>query len=307
MSQNLPAFLVLSSLMGCDLLGALSEPPKAPEANLVGVDLVASPSIDQLSGYSCYTYLNDDFVCGTLLGLRRVAKKKLLFGFDAVFDLSNPNTAYPIPLTELLIGVTVFDDTQLGSVCVTFCDSEDPLCDPERPNPLACQVDETTDLNGPLDLVPTIEDLIAITSDAIDGTLDENLKIRSIPRASYDVCFPDDAMCEEMTEDGVRMLCCDEECLELEDSCRLEFDPDGRPCSLCDGHTEAHIRFDLGIDPMIELLESFLLDAMDDLVSGRPITLSIPIQAEGTLFFEVPVLGRYGVGFGPFETTWNLP
>ncbi len=307
MSPRLPALLLLPTLAGCDLLGTITEPPKPPRAELIGVELVDAPTIDQLAGYGCYTYVGDDFLCGTLLGLNKVAKKKLLFGFDVILDLSNPNPAYPIPLTEMLIGVTVFDATQLGSVCVTFCDPDDPLCDPTTPNPMACQVDDTTDLNGPLDLVPTVDDLIDITTDALDGTLDENLEIRSIPRATYEVCYRDDAMCEELTEDGVRMLCCDDECIDLAPSCRLEFDPDGRPCSLCDGHTEAHVRFDLGIDPMFELLESFLMGIAEDVVSGKPIELEIPVSAEGTVFFEVPVLGRYGVGFGPFETTWNLP
>ena len=49
-------------------------------------------------------------------------------------------------------------------------------------------------------------------------------------------------------------------------------------------------------------------------ITTHPASTSIPgntattlsVAASGTVFFDLPVLGRLGVGYGPFGTTWNV-
>ncbi|MEZ4234782.1 MAG: hypothetical protein R3F59_01175 [Myxococcota bacterium] len=69
---------------------------------------------------------------------------------------------------------------------------------------------------------------------------------------------------------------------------------------------EAHVQFDLDIDTMLGLADDLLFAAVDDALSGRKVQLDIPYTADGTLFFDVPELGRKGVGFGPFADDWIL-
>jgi hypothetical protein len=69
---------------------------------------------------------------------------------------------------------------------------------------------------------------------------------------------------------------------------------------------ESHIQFDLGIDPFLNISDELLNQAVDDVVDGRKIQLDIPFTAEGTLFFDVPQLGREAIGFGPFDDVWTL-
>jgi hypothetical protein len=69
---------------------------------------------------------------------------------------------------------------------------------------------------------------------------------------------------------------------------------------------ESHIQFDLGIDPFLDIADELVEQAVDDFVSDRPIKLDIPFTAEGTLFFDVPELGREAIGFGPFDDVWTL-
>jgi hypothetical protein len=69
---------------------------------------------------------------------------------------------------------------------------------------------------------------------------------------------------------------------------------------------ESHIQFDLGIDPFLDIADELIEQAVDDAVDGRKIVLDIPFTAEGTLFFDVPELGREAIGFGPFDDVWTL-
>jgi hypothetical protein len=69
---------------------------------------------------------------------------------------------------------------------------------------------------------------------------------------------------------------------------------------------ESHVQFDLGIDTFLGLADDLLNDAADDLLSGRQIKVDVPYTAEGSLFFDIPDLGRKGIGFGPFADTWTI-
>ncbi len=69
---------------------------------------------------------------------------------------------------------------------------------------------------------------------------------------------------------------------------------------------ESHIIFDFNIDTMLGLSEHILLDLGEDLIADRPLEADIPYTMDGTLFFTVPEMGRFGIGFGPVESTWEL-
>jgi len=69
---------------------------------------------------------------------------------------------------------------------------------------------------------------------------------------------------------------------------------------------ESHIIFDFNIDTMLSLSEHILLDLGEDLLADRPLEADIPYTMDGTLFFTVPEMGRFGIGFGPVESTWEL-
>ena len=80
----------------------------------------------------------------------------------------------------------------------------------------------------------------------------------------------------------------------------------GESCALCDGYTEAHIQFDFDVNAMMGLFNTLLEDALDDLIAGRAVNLNIPYTLNGTLFFDVPELGRKTIGYGPYEDNWAL-
>ena len=69
---------------------------------------------------------------------------------------------------------------------------------------------------------------------------------------------------------------------------------------------ESHIVFDFNIDTMLGLSQHILLDLGEDLIADRPLEADIPYTMDGTLFFTVPEMGRFGIGFGPIESTWEL-
>lgn len=69
---------------------------------------------------------------------------------------------------------------------------------------------------------------------------------------------------------------------------------------------EAHVQFDLSADVMVDLAGLLLEDAVFDFLDGRQISIEVPFTTEGTLFFDVPELGRHAVGFGPWDDSWVL-
>lgn len=297
-------------LSSCDALQqVLEEGVQAPTSGLSRVDLTQSPSLNQLLSYSCHTYLSGSSSACALAGWNNPpAKSAMQFSFDIVFDLYNPNSAIPIPLVELLMGFSVFEDQNLGAVCVSFCDPEAEDCDSAGQNVEgACEMDdETTEVDEASDLVPTVDDLLDLASDVASGDAD-NWAFRVIPTKSAADCQPASATCTEETEGDETLLCCDGECAPLaHDECAVIEKGNGQTCAECDGHVEAHIAFDFNIDTMLGLFERLLVNAVEDAIAGRNVNLDIPYTTNGTLFFDVPNMGRYAVGYGPFGDTWEI-
>jgi hypothetical protein len=244
------------SLGGCDVLEDVLG-IKAPRGSLARVDLVKNPTMDQLLGWGCFEFLSGaigEATCQSA-GLRNPPRNQLLFSFDLVFDLTNPNESVPIPLVELLLGFAVFDGANLGGACLSFCDPNAEDCVATASAVDACTEEaETIDEAG--DIVPTLDELFELAETAATGDLEfDNMDWRMIPAAS-------------------------------------DF--------------EAHVQFDLDIDVMLDLADELLFDALEDFLASRPIALDIPYTADGKLFFDVPELGRKGVGFGPFSDLWVI-
>ncbi len=289
---------------GCELLGGANSDvaggltPQPPTAALMEVALTERPSYTKLGAYFC-----DDLVGGFACGLvfdSIPRKADLRFSFETVFDLGNPN-GFPVPLVEILLALDVFRgeaQASLATVCVSFCDPEAEDC--EKPaEPCVADGEGVRDIR---DFSPTIDDLINLASAAVTGELFDNLSFRYIPAREATACRPGAGDCVE--RDG--QLCCGDDCEALGTGCQMGTNDAGDTCQVCPGHLEARIRFELGIDAMLGLLEQIFSDSLDDLAAGRDIAFDIPYSAEGSLYFDVPSLGRFGLNFGPFEGTWSL-
>ncbi len=75
---------------------------------------------------------------------------------------------------------------------------------------------------------------------------------------------------------------------------------------LAGGDISLDLAFVLGIDQALTVFEKTAVAYVEDELAGRNGSLSIPVTAHGTVFFRLPVLGRIGVGYGPFGTVWNV-
>jgi len=305
----LGALLLVSS--GCSVVEEIRKNGKlqvsAPTGGLRAVDLVTAPTTQEMMAWSCFEYGGDDFTCGLLGFDAKPRRNDMGFSFDLVFDLFNPNSAFPIPLVDLLLGINVYDDQNLGVICVSFCDpdSEDD-CVTEGDAEDACAVDEAEEIKGIDDFVPDVDDLLDLGGDIINGELDDNLVFRVIPAYSEGQCHPKADGCEEGELDGEPALCCGDSCEPLEPGCTVGEGENGKTCALCEGHVEAHVQFDMDVDRMLSILETLFTDIVDSVLAGDAVSLAIPYDIEGTLFFDVPQLGRKLIGFGPFEDEWQL-
>jgi len=254
MKRTLLAILGCSSLGGCAILDDIADGVEPPEAQLNRVDLIHAPEALELVSWQCVDSFGSDAYgpCG-LAGIDDSPRKKdLLYSFDLVFDMSNPNKKVPIPLVEILLGMNVYEDNNLGRACISFCDPDVEDCTPTTDAEGACQADEADNVDSFDDIVPSVDDLVEIGEAALDNDLD-NGDWRYVPG----------------------------------------------------GETiEAHIQFDLSADVMLDLGDELLSDAVDDFLSGRDIEVEVPYEADGTVFFDVPELGRKAIGFGPTENTW---
>lgn len=248
--------LAALALSGCDLLTevAKSTDVSAPEASLNRVEQTDGPTNEQSLSWICYEFLSDT-TCQLAGWDSQPSDAAMRLSFDLVFDLNNPNDTIPIPLVEILLGINVIDNTNLGSVCISFCDPDDATCEPGVNVEGACEVDdETVDVKEPQDLIPTVDDLVGLAEAIAEGEVD-NSDFRVIP--------PGETM-------------------------------------------EGHVQFNLEIGTTYRLMENVVNDAIDDFIARRAVQVDIPYTVDGSLFFDVPELGRYAVGFGPFSDSWPV-
>ena len=269
--------LLLAALCscGCEALkeaATAAETAEPPTAQFNRALLADRPSNSKLASWFCgdlapdVMFIDEQALCEDAFG-PRPEKADLKFSFDIVFDLGNPNT-FPIPLVELLLALDVFKGADQAELGAV-CVS---FCNPEDgtcpDNPADACKPADNEINSLEDFVPTVDDLVEIGRQAVTGELfeDENLQFRYIPGR-------------------------DEDCGE-------EMCPPGT--------LEAHIRFDLGLDATLNILEVVAVDSLDDLLTGDSPSFDIPWSMLGTLFFDVPVLGRFAIEFGPVEGVFSL-
>jgi len=109
---------------------------------------------------------------------------QMQFHFELIYEVDNPNE-FPIPTTEILAAINVFEGTQqteLGAVCTVLCNPDDVACTGD-PGENSCKSDEA-DIETIDDLKDRVLDLLILTVDAaINGELD-NLAQRLIPAGS---------------------------------------------------------------------------------------------------------------------------
>ena len=240
------------TLAGC---GAISETVgriAPPGAELMGVELIEHPSTRELARWGCYELLGD--AACSAANLNPINKSRLGFSFDVGFELSNNNERVPIPLVEMLLATQVYDDANLGSVCISFCDPDAEDCSPESNAEGACEADEAEAVTTPGDVVPTVDDLASLAADVATGEYD-NGAFRVIP---------------------------------------------------ANERIESHIVFAFNVDTMLSLTEHLLVDLAEDLIAGDNLSVDVPYTMDGTLFFDVPQMGRHAIGFGPVSDTWAL-
>ncbi|TNF26974.1 MAG: hypothetical protein EP329_20295 [Deltaproteobacteria bacterium] len=75
---------------------------------------------------------------------------------------------------------------------------------------------------------------------------------------------------------------------------------------LAGGDVSIDLAFDLGIDAALDVFEKTALEYVEALLKGNNASLSVPVRADGTVYFRLPVLGRIGVDFGPYRSTWQI-
>lgn len=69
---------------------------------------------------------------------------------------------------------------------------------------------------------------------------------------------------------------------------------------------EVNVRFSLGLNAMIDIMRTFVDQFVESMYKGGAIAFEIPVSVRGTLWFEVPYLGRIALPYGPLEDTWVL-
>jgi len=75
---------------------------------------------------------------------------------------------------------------------------------------------------------------------------------------------------------------------------------------LAGGDIHLNLQFILGIDEALKVFEKTARAYVDAELDGRDGSLDIPVSVEGSVFFDLPVLGRLGVDYGPFSTVWKV-
>lgn len=69
-------------------------------------------------------------------------------------------------------------------------------------------------------------------------------------------------------------------------------------------HFEVRVRFSLGVDAMLEILGKTVNQLVDDALANRPFEVEIPYSVRGTIWFDIPIIGRVALGYGAFEDVW---
>ena len=72
------------------------------------------------------------------------------------------------------------------------------------------------------------------------------------------------------------------------------------------GDVHLNLVFPLGIEQALRILQNVVQPVVESMLRQQRNGLDIPVAAEGTVFVNLPVVGRLGVPFGPLQTTWRV-
>jgi hypothetical protein len=72
------------------------------------------------------------------------------------------------------------------------------------------------------------------------------------------------------------------------------------------GDVQLNLAFPLGIDQALRILQNVAQPVVEGMLRKQRNGLDIPVAAEGTVFVNLPVVGRLGVPFGPIQSTWRV-
>ncbi len=70
------------------------------------------------------------------------------------------------------------------------------------------------------------------------------------------------------------------------------------------GDVKLDLVFSMGIDQALTVFQRTALSWVQQFVDGKDPVLKVPVQAQGSVFFDVPVLGQIVVDYGPLKTEW---
>jgi len=169
-----------SAMLGCDTVEKVAGKIVAPGATLNRVDLIEAPTAKEFARYGCHQILNLGRDICSPIG-NNINPDNMMFSFDIVFDLENNNDKVPIPLVEILLGTSVYQGQDLGTVCISFCDPNEEECVSETDAETACDINSAQEVEAPADLVPTVNELTNLARSVVEGDGISNDEFRVIP------------------------------------------------------------------------------------------------------------------------------
>lgn len=72
------------------------------------------------------------------------------------------------------------------------------------------------------------------------------------------------------------------------------------------GDVRLNLAFPLGIDQALRIIQNVIQPVVENMLRQQRNGLDIPVAVEGTVFVNLPVVGRLGVPFGPLQSTWHV-
>lgn len=72
------------------------------------------------------------------------------------------------------------------------------------------------------------------------------------------------------------------------------------------GDVKLDLVFSMGLDPALMVFERTALTWVEKYINNEALVVDVPVKVEGSVFFDVPVLGKIAVDWGPLIGTWKL-
>lgn len=182
---------------------------------------------------------------------------------------------------------------------------------PPRKSSLVFEFGVVLNIHNPNDIpVPALDVLLALT-------LFDDADSSALGAICISLCGTDDPTCDGTPRPGA--------CLDNGDGVRSIEDfvnrLPGLIADIASGQAAAELRkgtiaaggdvsldlaFVLGIDEALNVFQKAAVRFVQSYLDGGDARLDIPVRADGTVYFRLPVLGRIGVDYGPLRTIWHV-